>query len=131
MSGVRLDRWLWSTRHFKTRTIATDACKRNGVKVNGTAAKPSRLVKLNDELQIQKGALLKTVKVLELLEKRVSASKACECYEDLTPTEMYEQAEEVSKRASEGHCFPSSKGRPSKKQRRELEEFFRKQVDSD
>lgn len=131
MSGVRLDRWLWSTRHFKTRTIATDACKRNGVKVNGTAAKPSRLIKLNDVLEIQKGALLKTVKVLELLEKRVSASKACECYEDLTPTEMYEQAEEVSQRAREGHCFSSSKGRPSKKQRRELEEFFRKQVDSD
>ena len=131
MSGVRLDRWLWSTRHFKTRTIATDACKRNGVKVNGTAAKPSRLIKLNDELQIQKGALLKTVKVLELLEKRVSASKACECYEDLTPREMYEQAEEVSKRARAGHGFPSSKGRPSKKQRRELEEFFLKQVDSD
>ena len=131
MSGVRLDRWLWSTRHFKTRTIATDACKRNGVKVNGTAAKPSRLIKPGDVLQIQKGALLKTVNVLELLEKRVSASKACECYEDLTPKETYEEAKEASKRAGAGHCFPSTKGRPSKKQRRELEEFFLNLEDSD
>ena len=131
MSGVRLDRWLWSTRHFKTRTIATDACKRNQVKVNETAAKPSRLIQTGDLLEIQKGALLKTVKVLELLEKRVSASKVCEYYEDLTPPEMYEQAEEVSKRARTGHFFPSSKGRPSKKQRRELEEFFLKQEDTD
>ena len=50
MSGVRLDRWLWSTRHFKTRTIATDACKRNQVKVNETAAKPSRLIQTGDLL---------------------------------------------------------------------------------
>ena len=131
MSGVRLDRWLWSTRHFKTRTIATDACKRNGVKVNGKAAKPSRLIKSGDELQIQKGALLQTVKVLEIIEKSVSASKACECYEDLTPTEMYEQAKEASRRAGAGHRFPSSKGRPTKKQRRELEEFFLSQEDTD
>ena len=131
MPGVRLDRWLWSTRHFKTRILATDACKRNRVKVNGTAAKPSRLVQAGDLLQIQNDAFLKTINVLELLEKRVSASKVCEYYEDLTSPEMYEQAREASKRARIGHCFPSSKGRPSKKQRRELEEFYLKQEDSD
>ncbi len=131
MPGVRLDRWLWSTRHFKTRTLATDACKRNRVKVNGTATKASRLIQAGDLLQIQKGAFLKTSKVIELLEKRVSASKVCKYCEDLTPPEMYEQAREASQRARIGHCFPSAKGRPSKKQRRELEEFFLMQEDSD
>lgn len=130
MSKVRLDRWLWATRHFKSRTLATEACKRNRVKVNKAAAKPSRLVQTGDSLEIQLGTLLKTVKVLEPLEKRLSASKARENYEDLTPSEAYEQAKETAKRTRNALRFPSSKGRPSKKQRRDLEEFLHHQQDS-
>ena len=130
MPGVRLDRWLWSTRHFKTRTLATDSCKRKGVQVNGTPAKASRLLQPGDLVQIQQGPLLKTIKVLELLEKRVSASIACEHYEDLTPPELYKQAKEASKGILGDHSFPSSKGKPSKKQRRALEEFYLRLEDS-
>ena len=124
-----MDRWLWATRHFKSRTLATEACKRNGVKVNGTATKASRLIQTGDLLQIQQETLLKTVKVLEPLEKRVSASKAQENYEDLTPSAAYEQAKEMLKRTRNALRFPSSKGRPSKKQRRALEEFLLQQED--
>ena len=74
---------------------------------------------------------MKTVKVLELLEKRVSASIACEHYEDLTPPERYEQAKEASKGIWGDHSISSSKGKPSKKQRRALEEFLLKLRDSD
>tara|TARA_E500000331_G_C16964547_1_gene586477 strand:- start:156 stop:551 length:396 start_codon:yes stop_codon:yes gene_type:complete len=124
MSGTRLDRWLWSTRHFKTRTLASDACKRNWVKVNERTAKPSRKLKAGDLLEIRKGSLLKTIKVLDLLEKRVSASQANEYYEDLTPAESYTRASEESKNFKIGLSLPATKGRPSKKQRRDLEEFL-------
>jgi len=129
MSGARLDRWLWSTRHFRTRTLATDACKRNWVKVNDRAAKPSRKLQSGDLLEIRKGSLLKTVKVLELLEKRVSANHAAEYYEDLTPAEAYVRASDENRRGKIGRCLPTSKGRPSKKQRRDLEEFLLGQED--
>ena len=131
MSDCRLDRWLWSTRHFRTRTLAADACKRNWVKVNGRAAKPSRKIKADDVLEIRKGSLLKTVKVLNLLEKRVSASHAAEHYEDLTPAEAYARATDEDQKFRIGRCLPSSKGRPSKKQRRDLEEFLLGQEESD
>ncbi len=126
MSGVRLDRWLWSTRHFKSRSLATDACKRNWVKINELSAKPSRLLRTGDLLNIRIGPLSKTVKVLTLLEKRVSASKAAESYEDLTPPEHYVLAKERSQKIKTGQVLPSFKGRPSKKQRRDLEEFLHK-----
>lgn len=131
MSGIRLDRWLWSTRHFKSRTLATDACKRNWIKVNDQATKPSRMLQPGDLLAIRKGALLKTVKVLDLLEKRVPASHVSDYYEDLTPAEAYSRAADENQKLKIRHCLPTSKGRPSKKQRRDLEEFLLMQEDSE
>jgi len=130
MPDCRLDRWLWSTRHFRTRTLAADACKRNWVKVNDRTAKPSRKLQAGDLLEIRKGSLLKSVKVLNLLEKRVSASHAEEHYEDLTPAEAYVRAADEDQKFRIGRCLPSSKGRPSKKQRRDLEEFLLGQDDA-
>ena len=131
MSGARLDRWLWSTRHFRTRTLATDACKRNWVKVNEHTAKPSRKLQEGDLLEIRKGSLRKTIKVLDLLEKRVSASHAVEYYEDLTPAEAYDRESDKNQIFKIGHCLPTAKGRPSKKQRRDLEEFLLGQEESE
>jgi ribosome-associated heat shock protein Hsp15 len=131
MSGTRLDRWLWSTRHFKTRTLAADACKRNWVKVNERTAKPSRKLQSGDLLEIRKGSLLKTVKVLDLLEKRVSANHASQFYEDMTPPEAYGRASDENQKFKIGRYLPMSKGRPSKKQRRDLEEFLLGQEDSE
>jgi ribosome-associated heat shock protein Hsp15 len=119
MEVVRLDKWLWSTRFFKTRSYATEACKRNHIKVNEAKAKPSRYIKTGDNLEIRKGPLLLSVKVTCLIDRRVSAQKAKECYNDLTAPEKYLDAEAESKR------FRSlAKGKPSRKQRQELEDFF-------
>ena len=122
---VRVDRWLWSVRAYKTRTLATDACKRKWVTVNGTDAKPSREIKAQDIVTFKVGPLEKKVQVLQILEKRISAKLVDQYLKDLTPQLSYQEAE-VKKRAIISSPFGkrARKGRPSKKERREMEDFF-------
>ena len=122
---VRVDRWLWSVRAYKTRTLATDACKRRWVTVNGTDAKPSREIKVQDIVTFKIGPLEKKVQVIQILEKRISAKLVEQYLEDLTPQLSYEEAEK-KRTGFVASPFVNrvSKGRPSKKERRELEEFF-------
>ena len=112
MENVRLDRWLWATRVFKTRSLSTDACKRNWVKVNNQIAKPSRDLRVGDFLSVRKGPIEKKIQVLGLLEKRISAPKVTEFLEDLTPQEEYQHVEMIMKRVR----LPQTgiKGSPSK-----------------
>ena len=124
MDGIRIDRWLWATRFYKTRSLATDACKRKLIRINNTPLKPSREIKVGEVIEIKRGPLKMTIKMTALLVKRVSATKAQECYEDLTPAEEYESAKREAKRLRPLPNVSSSKGRPSKKQRRDLEEFL-------
>ena len=122
---VRVDRWLWSVRAYKTRTLSTDACKRKWVTVNGTDAKPSREIKAQDTVTFKVGPLEKKVQVLQILEKRISAKLVDQYLKDLTPQSSYQEAE-VKKRAIISSPFGkrACKGRPSKKERREMEDFF-------
>ena len=122
---IRVDRWLWSIRAYKTRTLSTDACKRKWVTVNGTDAKPSREIKTQDIVTFKVGPLEKKVQVLQILEKRISAKLVDQYLKDLTPQSSYQEAE-VKKRAIISSPFGkrASKGRPSKKERREMEDFF-------
>ena len=122
---VRVDRWLWSIRAYKTRTLSTDACKRKWVTVNGTDAKPSREIKSQDIVTFKVGPLEKKVQVLQILEKRISAKLVDQYLKDLTPQSSYQEAE-VKKRAIISSPFGkrARKGRPSKKERREMEDFF-------
>ena len=122
---VRIDRWLWSVRAYKTRTLATDACKRKWVTVNGTDAKPSREIKAQDIVTFKVGPLEKKVQVLQILEKRISAKLVDQYLKDLTSQLSYQEAE-VKKRAIISSPFGkrARKGRPSKKERREMEDFF-------
>ena len=122
---VRVDRWLWSIRAYKTRTLSTDACKRKWVTVNGTDAKPSREIKTQDIVTFKVGPLEKKVQVLQILEKRISAKLVDQFLKDLTPQSSYQEAE-VKKRAIISSPFGkrARKGRPSKKERREMEDFF-------
>jgi ribosome-associated heat shock protein Hsp15 len=122
---VRVDRWLWSVRAYKTRTLSTDACKRKWVTVNGTDAKPSREIKTQDIVTFKVGPLEKKVQVLQILEKRISAKLVDQFLKDLTPQSSYQEAE-VKKRAIISSPFGkrARKGRPSKKERREMEDFF-------
>ena len=124
MNVVRLDRWLWSVRVYKTRTLATDACKRKWVTVNGIKSKPSKEIRTGDLITMKKGPIERKVRVLGVLEKRISASKVKDFLEDLTPMEVYEKSKLKHFKMNLGKSLPMGKGRPSKKQRRDLEEFL-------
>ena len=119
----RIDKWLWATRLFKTRSLATEACKVGKVKIAGLKVKPSRELKTGEIVAIRKDGLDCTVKALAPLDKRVGAKLVPEYLEDLTPDEEYAAARE-RRQAMPGGSRPSGMGRPTKRQRRALEEFF-------
>jgi len=119
MDTIRIDKWLWSVRLFKTRSQATVACKGGKVKIEGMVVKPSREVKLEDIIQVQSGGFSKTVKVIGLLKNRVSARLAVEYVEDITPEE--EIAKRLMLKDVNYERRERGVGRPTKKQRRLIE----------
>ncbi|HSF90258.1 MAG TPA: RNA-binding S4 domain-containing protein [Saprospiraceae bacterium] len=120
---VRIDKYLWSIRIFKSRTLATDACKEGKVKLHDENAKPSTMVTVGDIIDVIKDGFKLKYKVVQLIEKRVSPILAKPCYEDLTPEE------EINKYKSWfiGKGGPERRergaGRPTKRDRREIDEF--------
>jgi ribosome-associated heat shock protein Hsp15 len=122
MSDTRIDKYLWAIRAFKTRSDATDACKGGKVKVGGVNAKPSKEVKPGDVLTVKKGTVTFTYKVLQPLEHRVGAKLVPEYAENLTP------AAELEKLRAPVESFFITRdrgaGRPTKKDRREIEEIW-------
>lgn len=119
--GVRLDKWLWAARLFKTRAIATDAIKGGKVKINDVAVKPSREVKEGEVIQVQIEQLHKVVQVKTVIKNRVSAKQVPEVYTDLTPKEEYERIEFMHAYKSEYR--DRGAGRPTKKERRLIEKM--------
>ena len=120
---LRLDKYLWSIRLFKTRTEAADACTRGKVKYNGDAAKASKAVSIGDEYEIKTETKRWCIKVTGLLDHRVQYSLAINNYIDITP------AEEIERLQFQAASFNTGKrqskiGRPTKKQRRELDDFL-------
>ena len=116
---ARIDKFLWAIRAFKTRTEATDACKGNKVKVGGVPAKPSRLIKVGDTIEVRKGAIQFTYLVKSLIENRVGAKLVPEYVDNLTP-----QSELDKMRAPVETFFVTrdcGAGRPTKKERREID----------
>lgn len=118
---LRIDKYLWAIRIFKTRTLAADACKAGRVKLEGNNIKPSHEVRIGETYSVSKGIERKVVKVTGLLENRVDAKTAVNFYEDLTPVQ-------------ETHGFQSmfhapvlrrdrGAGRPTKKDRREIDDL--------
>jgi ribosome-associated heat shock protein Hsp15 len=123
-SKVRIDKWLWSVRIFKSRTIATDACKGGKVKLNNTNVKPSSLVQKDDVLIIRKNGFDFQFKVVELIEKRVSAAIAQQCYENITPQEeMNKYSEWFAAGKASAEKRDRGTGRPTKKERREIDDY--------
>jgi ribosome-associated heat shock protein Hsp15 len=114
--SIRIDKWLWAVRIFKTRTLASDACKAGKVKIGGQSVKPSREIKLQEEISVQMGVYIKTVKVLGLIHNRVSAQLVPQFMEDLTPEAEYEKLKIQHEIKTEFR--PRGLGRPTKKQRR-------------
>ena len=122
MANARIDKFLWAIRAFKTRTDATDACKGGKVKVAGVNAKPSKEVKPGDVLTVKKGSVTYTYKVLQPLERRVGAKLVPEYALNLTP------AAELEKLRAPVETFFITRdrgaGRPTKKDRREIEDAW-------
>ena len=120
-SEARLDKWLWAARIFKTRTLAADACKNGRVAINGAQAKPSRAVKIGDSVSVRKPPITYTFKVLQAIEKRVGAKLLPEILENITAPEQYEILE--MSRISGFVDRARGTGRPTKKDRRALDDF--------
>jgi ribosome-associated heat shock protein Hsp15 len=118
---LRIDKYLWAIRAFKTRSISTEACKAGRVKLNGQNLKPSHVVKIGEVYTVQKGSDKKIVEVVALLERRVDAKTAVNFYKDLTPVE------ETTAYKSMFHSPTLSRdrgtGRPTKRDRREIDEL--------
>ncbi|MGI8965306.1 MAG: RNA-binding S4 domain-containing protein [Limisphaerales bacterium] len=120
--AVRIDKWLWATRLFKTRSLSARACSSGKIQINRSAVKPSRPIKIGDIISAETGEIIRTVKVLALLEKRVGAKLVSQFLEDLTPASEYAKAKEIF---FKGSAFRAQgTGRPTKKERRNLETFF-------
>ena len=122
MDSVRIDKYLWAIRAFKTRTDATEACKGGKVKVGGVNAKPSRDVGPGDIIKVRQGSVEFTYKVLRPLEQRVGAKLVPDFAENLTPQE------EINKLKAPVETFfvhrDRGAGRPTKKDRRDIEEIW-------
>lgn len=121
MAEARIDKWMWATRIFKTRTIAAEAYKKGRVSINGSQVKASRTIKVGDVIQVKKSPITYSFKVLQTIEKRVGAKLVPEYMENVTTPDQYEILE-MSK-ISGFVDRARGTGRPTKKDRRELEDF--------
>lgn len=121
MDEVRIDKWLWSVRIYKTRNQAIEAIKAGKVKIDGSSLKPSRIVKLGDVISLSIGPLNRTIKVKELLHNRISAKLVPDYLEDLTPVEEYERIQLMKEFNAERR--ERGLGRPTKKDRRHIDKL--------
>lgn len=116
---VRIDKWLWAVRIFKTRSLAAEACKKNRVQLNGVAAKASRTIKENDVIEVRKVPVLYRYKVIALLEKRVGAKLVENYMQDMTPEQEIVKLDLMRLDSSGGRS--KGRGRPTKRERRMLD----------
>lgn len=121
-SKVRIDKWLFAVRLYKTRSLASEECSKGRVMIDGMPVKPSREVKIGDKIQIRKPPIVRTYEVLALSESRMGAKLTEGFVKDITPPEELEILE-TQKHMS---WFKRDKGtgRPTKKERRDLDDFF-------
>jgi len=119
---ARLDKWLWSVRIFKTRTIASEACKKGRVTINGVQAKPSKMVKEGDTVSVRKAPVTYTFRVLQAIENRVGAKLVPQMMENITPQDQYDLLE--MNRIGGFVKRAAGLGRPTKKDRRDMEDFL-------
>ncbi|MEO6406535.1 MAG: RNA-binding S4 domain-containing protein [Ferruginibacter sp.] len=120
---LRLDKYLWAIRLFKTRSLASEACDKGKVKYKGVNVKPSKTVAIDDEYEVRTEAKKWLIKVAGLLHTRVQYAEAINNYLDITP------AEEIDRMQFQAAAFHTGKrmskqGRPTKKQKRDLDEFM-------
>jgi ribosome-associated heat shock protein Hsp15 len=117
--AVRIDKYLWAIRMYKTRSIASEACRNGKVKMDGQPVKASREVKINDLIELRTGQMNKVIEVKEIIKNRVKGTLAIEKYIDKTPAEELERLEMIRQMKTEHR--DRGAGRPTKKERRELD----------
>ena len=119
---MRIDKFLWSVRIFKTRTVASEACKSNRVTMDGQFLKSSRDVKEGDVIEVKKNPIWRKYRVKKLLKSRVGAKLVSEYVEEITPKEELEKLELIKKSGILSR--PRGLGRPTKKDRRDIEKLL-------
>jgi ribosome-associated heat shock protein Hsp15 len=124
---MRVDKYLWCLRYYKTRSIATRACKKGSVKVNGDAVKPSREVYPGDEIVLRKEQVNFSLEVLDLPDSRLGAKLVDMYRKDTTPKEAFANKELL--KYSKEYYRKKGVGRPTKKDRRDLEDFTESEFD--
>lgn len=119
---TRIDKWLWAARIFKTRSIAADECKNGRVSIKGVKQKPSKMIKEGDVIEVKKGPIVYSFKVLKAIQNRVGAKLVPEVLENVTTKEQLELLE--MNKISGFIDRARGTGRPTKKERRDLDDFI-------
>jgi ribosome-associated heat shock protein Hsp15 len=119
VEATRVDRWLWAVRVFKTRSIATAACRGGHVRINGSVAKPASVVRIGDRVEARAHGRARVLEVVQLIDKRVAAPVAAECLVDHTPPP------DATDRMPPVFARSRGTGRPTKRDRRQLDHFRR------
>ncbi len=119
---ARVDKWLWAVRLFKTRPLATEACREGKVSVGDLVAKPARAVRPGEIVTVRQGAIRRTLRVVAAPPSRVGAVRLPEFYADLTPPEEFAKAREI--RAQQADARAPGAGRPTKRERRLQDRLF-------
>jgi ribosome-associated heat shock protein Hsp15 len=123
LETVRVDKWLWSVRVFKSRTLASNMCRSKKVKVNGRIVKPAHELSQGDLIAVNKEGYNLSFVVIKLIGKRVSAPLAQTCYKDLTPEEEYRKNDDWFIGKAPAERREKGSGRPTKRERRQIESF--------
>ena len=126
---MRIDKYLWCIRLFKTRSIATEACKKGHIKINDTNLKPSKEIFGNEEITIRKNQINYKIKVLDIPPNRVGAKLVDLYRKDLTPKEEFEKTELL--KYSKDYYRKKGTGRPTKKDRRDIEDYYDDSAEND
>ena len=129
MEKVRIDKWLWAVRIFKSRTLSGDVVRANKVKINGSTVKPSTTVSVGDNVSVVRNGFNMEYEVLKILEKRVGAPIAVTAYRDLTPEEELTKYKDwfVGRKGTEFR--EKGTGRPTKRERRDIDSFKDEDLD--
>jgi len=129
MDEVRIDKWLWSVRVFKTRTVASDACKKGRVMIGDHSVKPSRIIRAGEIVQVRKPPVTYSLKVLALSDKRMGAKLVPQFMENVTPPDQYELLE--MNKISGFVDRQRGQGRPTKKERRDIDQLIHGSIEFD
>ena len=126
---ARIDKWLWAVRIYKTRSIAAEACKKGHISIGDRTAKPAHNIRVGDIVNVKKAPITYSFRVLKCAEHRVGAKLVPELMENITPQEQYEILE-ISKISGFVDRMRGT-GRPTKKERREIDTFIESGYDND